>query len=62
MPSLFVLSSIPFVAFLYVAVTVLSRRGLYSSFVYLCVFEVLSAGVSVLFDDFIVFKSLLNFL
>ena len=57
----FLISSIPFVAFLYV-VTALSRRSLYSSFVNLYMFEVLSAGVSVLFDDFIVFKSLVNFL
>ena len=56
----FLISSIPFVAFLYV-VTALSRRSLYSSFVNLYMFEVLSAGVSVLFDDFIVFKLWLIF-
>ena len=61
-PSLFIISSIPSVALIYVEVTALSRPGLYSSLLNFYMFEVLSAGVSVLFDDFNVFKDLLNFL
>ena len=60
--SLFIISSIPSVALIYVEVTALSRRWLYSSLLNFYMFEVLSAGVSVFFDDFNVFKDLLNFL
>ena len=61
-PSLFIISSIPSVALICVEVTAMSRRWLYSSLLNFYMFEVLSAGVSVLFDDFNVFKDLLNFL
>ena len=60
--SSFILSSIPFVAFLYDAVTTMSRRWLHSSFANLYMFEVLSAGISVLFDDLVVFRSSLKFI
>ena len=46
--SLFILSSITFVAFLYAVVTTLSRRWLYQSFANLYLLKVLSAGVNVL--------------
>ena len=62
MPSLFIISSIPFVAFLYFAVTALSRRWLYSSLVNIHVWGFVYRCTSVLFDDFIVFQSLFNFL
>ena len=48
--------------FFYFAVTALSRRLFYSPFANLYMFQVLCAGVSVLFDGFIVFKPLFNFL
>ena len=61
MLSLFIISSIPSVALFYVAVTALPRRWLESSLVNLYIFEVLSAGSSVLFDDFTIFKYLIFF-
>ena len=50
MLSLFIISSIPLIAFLCIVVNALPSIQLYSSFVNLYMFQAYSAGVSVLFD------------